>query len=120
MKKLIWLSRHHLTNGQTETLKQIEYTQIEQHNVEFNDDIINQIQSITDEKIIAIVAPLNYSLKLLRDGYTLIEFQNIPSARSKGVFLCKGLFVHTLESSLFIKCPLTSEEQEEGDLAPIK
>jgi len=120
MKKLIWLSRHALTNGQIETLKQIAYTEIEQHNVTFNDDIINQIQSITDEKTIAIVAPLSYSLKLLRAGYTLIEFQNIPSARSKGVFLCKGLFVHTLESSLFIKCPLSVEEQEKGSLVPIK
>jgi len=120
MKKLIWLSRHSLTNGQTETLKQIEYTKIEQHDMEFNDDIINQIQSITDEKTIAIVAPLNYSLKLLRVGYTLIEFQNIPSARQKGIFLCKGLFVHTLDSSLFINCPLSIEEQDEGSLAPIK
>jgi len=120
MKKLIWLSRHPLTNGQIETLKQIQYTEIEQYNVTFNDDIINQIQSITSEKIIAIVAPLSYNLKLLRAGYTIIDFQNIPSARQKGVFLCKGLFVHTLESSLFIKCPLTPEEQEEGDLTPIK
>jgi len=55
MKKLIWLSRHALTNGQTETLKQIEYTEIEQHNVTFNDDIVNKIQSITDEKLLLLL-----------------------------------------------------------------
>ena len=119
MKILIWLSRHALTNGQVKTLESLGIANIKQHNVTFYDDIINQIQSITSEKTIAIVAPLSYSLKLLRAGYTLIEFQNVPSARNKGVFLCKGLFIHTLESSLFIKCPLSPEQQEEGDLSPV-
>jgi len=116
MSKIYWFSRHPLTNGQVATLQTAGYNEHEQHNLMFNDQIIEQIQQITDNKIIALVAPLSYGLILLRAGYTIIEFVNIPSARQKGVFLCKGMNIHTLDKTRFIPCPLSEEDQDKGNL----
>lgn len=116
LKNIVWFSRHPLTNGQEKTLEVAGYICKEQHNIVFGNDIISQIQTITNQKTIALVAPLSYGLQLLRANYTIIEFVNIPSARQKGVFLCKGLNIHTLDSTEFIPCPLTPEQQEEGNL----
>lgn len=117
MSKIFWFSRHQLTNGQLATLKEyFESVVIEQHNIVFDDDVVNQIKEVTDQKTIALVAPLSYGLILLRAGYTIIEFVNIPSARQKGVFLCKGMNIHTLQTTEFISCPLSPEEQEKSSL----
>lgn len=114
---IYWFSRHPLTNGQKATIsRHFGNIEIEQKNVIFNNQIIEQIQEITNQKTIALVAPLKYGLILLRAGYTIIEFENISSARQKGVFLCKGMNIHTLRESRFIPCPLSPEEQEEGEL----
>lgn len=122
MSKIFWFSRHELTNGQIVTLKEhlerynFGTVVIEQRNLIFDDDIVNQVKEFTDQKIIALVAPLSYGLILLRAGYTIIEFVNIPSARQKGVFLCKGMNIHTLQTTEFIACPVPIEEQEESSL----
>ena len=65
-----------------------------------------------------IVAPTIVSLKLLRDGYVLTEFINYPSARRKGVFVCKGAYTHTLNNSHFYECPMAEEEQEAVSIMP--
>lgn len=117
MKTLQWFSRHDLTNGQVATIKTMGYTDYEKHNMVFNDDIVEQVQNITEDKTIALVAPVKYALFLLREGYNLIEFENIPSARTKGVFLCKGAWWHSLNQSEFFDCPIPFEEQETGDLS---
>ena len=62
---------------------------------------------------VAIVAPNWVALSLLRQGYTLLEFVNQPSARARGTFLCKGAFVHTLGESSWVASPVPIEEQEE-------
>lgn len=116
MLKIDWFSRHPLTDGQITTLQEAGYSEFEQHNLLFNDFIIEQIQQVTTEKVIALVAPLQYGLILLRAGYTILEFVNIPSARQKGIFICKGMNIHTLQKSNFINCPLSPEHQEEGNL----
>lgn len=118
MKKIYWFSRHSLTNGQVSCL-QAKYGEniiVKQENLIFNDNIVKQIENITTKKTIALVAPLQYGLILLRAGYKLIEFINIPSARTKGMFLCKGMNIHTLHNSEFIECPIPVEKQEEGNL----
>ena len=66
-----------------------------------------------DSRRVAIVAPTWVTLALLRQGYTLLEFVNVPSARTRGVFLCEGAFLHTLEKSRFVPSPVPIEEQEE-------
>ena len=115
-----WFSRHNLTNGQIATLKSYygENITVEKHDLIFTDQIITQIQEITDNKVISVVAPLHYGLILLRAGYTLIDFINIPSARQNGVFICKGMNIHTLNETISISCPLSIEEQEESSLSP--
>lgn len=55
-------------------------------------------------------------LELLRVGWLVVEFQNEPSARQRGVFVCRGAFVHTLDSSEFLPCPVPVAEQEDGPL----
>jgi len=119
-QKIFWFSRHDLTNGQIATLKQYygDDITVEKHNIVFNDNIVDQITEITDQKVISVVAPLHYGLILLRAGYTLIDFINIPSARQNGVFICKGMNIHTLNETISISCPLSIEEQEESSLSP--
>jgi len=116
LKKLHWFSQHELTNGQIATLQCVGITSHEKHTIIFNDNIVEQIEEVTKCKVIGIVAPINYALKLLRSGFKIIEFVNIPSARQRGKFLCKGLNIHTLNESYFVPCPIPIEEQEEGDL----
>ncbi|WP_054697705.1 hypothetical protein [Syntrophomonas palmitatica] len=115
--KIYWFSRHDLTNGQVETLKTMGYNAHEKKDLVFNDQIIEQIRGITPDKIVALVAPLKYGLILLREGYSIIEFENVPSARQEGTFLCRGAWMHTLQDSKFFPCPVPLEAQEQGDLS---
>jgi len=57
MKTIYWFSRHLLTNGQTSTLKSYygDNITVEQHNIIFNDNIVQQIEEITDQKVISVV-----------------------------------------------------------------
>lgn len=68
--------------------------------------------------VVAGVFPTWAALELLRAGSTVVEFLNHPPARAKGVFVCKGAYVHTLLESRFVPCPVPPEEQEEASLAP--
>lgn len=67
-------------------------------------------------RLVAGVFPGWALLELLRAGWTVVEFVNEPSARSRGVFVCRGAFVHTIDTSEFIACPVPAAEQEDGPL----
>lgn len=114
--KIFWFSRHPLTPAQLATLQVAGYDQIEQHNLSFQDYPEKQIAEITDQKVVALVAPLWVNLRLLRSDYKIIEFVNVPSARKKGVFLCQGAFVHELNYTQWVQCPVSVDEQEESSL----
>ena len=64
-------------------------------------------------KRVALVAPGWVVLSLLRQGWTVIEFVNQPSAREWGRFLLEGMYIHTLEESKFIPSAIPPEKQEE-------
>lgn len=92
-----------------------------------------QVSSATDaaDRIVAGVFPTWAALELLMSGWTVVEFANEPSARARGVFVCRGAYVYSAEierdvhrdvvsllPSEFIPCPLPADEQEESSLAP--
>jgi len=114
--KIYFLSQHQLTNGQLETLKKLGFSEVEQVNIIFGNNPVDDVKKVTEDKTIAIVCPLAVALELLRAGYTLIEFKNNPSARVKGLFLCEGAFVHTLKKSSFVSCPVPFKDQEVSSL----
>lgn len=116
MRKLFFVSRHSLTNGQKATLKSIGFEGCPVNISLGNNPRADIRKAIGYTKQFAIVCPMNIGLELLRKGYTLYEFKNIPSARARRVFICQGVFKHTLAKSEFIQCPLPPEEQEEGSL----
>jgi hypothetical protein len=120
--KMKWVSRHDLTNGQKSLLPLLGFNSVEKINVVFENDPVGELNNIgiSPPTRIGVVAPLSVGLVLLRAGYEIIEFRNFPSARNKGVFLCEGAFIHTLDQSEWIGCPMSPEDQEEGDLSPAK
>jgi hypothetical protein len=123
MTKLKWVSRHPLTDGQKALLPLLGYEGYEMVEMLFGDNPVEQISEVMGEfhsQEIGIVAPTYITLALLRAGYRLIEFVNEPSSRQKGVFVCKGVWRHSLAESKFTPCPLPPEEQEIGDLSPYK
>lgn len=63
-------------------------------------------------KMVAGVFPGWALLELLRAGWTVVEFQNEPSARARGVFVCRGAFVHTLDTTEYLPCPVPVDRQE--------
>lgn len=89
------------------------------------DDVL-QIPHPAVPKIVAGVFPGWALLELLRAGWTVVEFQNEPSARARGTFVCLGAFVHTYAPdqfgspdqlrSEFLPCPISAQEQEDGPL----
>ncbi len=117
-KKLGWFSFHMPNNGQMAMLPVFGADEFDHRRVTFGEDPIGQVRTEGYEpgEIIAIVAPMSVCLPLLRAGYELVEFQNRPSAREKGLFLCVGAWVHTSERSEFFFCPLSADEQEAGRL----
>ena len=116
MKKLYFVSRHPLTNGQRATLEFLGF-EGEQINISFGDNPEEDIvEKVGQQSEFAIVCPFSVGLDLLRKGYILYEFKNKPSARARGVFICEGVYKHSLLFSGFYPCPLTAEEQEEGSL----
>jgi hypothetical protein len=103
---IAWLSRHPLTPDQERTLKSAGYTcKLGNKSVTFSDNILEDIKKVTWKKVIAGVFPVTYALILLRAGYTIIDFVNVPGARDHGGFVCKGMNIHTLDSTEFIPCP---------------
>ena len=61
--------------------------------------------------VVAGVFPGWALLELLRAGWMVVEFVNEPSARDRGTFVCRGAFVHTIEESEWIECPISVAEQ---------
>lgn len=123
--KLTFITRHKPTDGQIATVKALGYDGIETKEIVFlNSFVDSPVAQLCEIGIkpgdtVAVVAPLSVALTLLRAGYRLVEFQNEPSARQKGVFVCRGAWVHTLEKSQFISCPIPADAQEEGSLSPV-
>lgn len=115
---LLFITRHKPTNGQIAVARELGYEGITTMEVQFGDNPVGQLMGlgILPGTAIAVVAPLYVSLSLLRAGYTLIEFVNEPSARQKGVFVCKGAWVHTINESRFVHCPIPLELQEQSSL----
>lgn len=120
MNTLLFISRHDPTDAQVKLAEILGYDNLKRVDLVFNNDPIGQLLELGINRVnsshLAIVAPLNISLILLRAKYSLIEFQNCPSARGKGIFLCKGAWVHQMNKSVFIPCPIPLELQEEGIL----
>ena len=144
MSVFIWASRHALTSAQKACFRLIGYEDlvILQCPITFGHDPVSQIREIEpvgtsewpwsvfrssegecdcERPLIGVVGPAAVVLELLRAGYAVAEFRNTPSARTKGVFLCEGMYVHTLSASVWYPCPIPLNEQEQGDeLVPVK
>jgi hypothetical protein len=102
---------HDATPVQRTLARELGYESVISHPVVFGRNPEKEIQLYTREKSVAIVAPTYVMLDLLRQGYTLIEFENMSSKRR--YFLCSGAWVHHLHSSEFIDSPIPLGEQEE-------
>jgi hypothetical protein len=116
---LTFITKHKPTNGQVATARQMGFAGINVKTIEFGGNPVEQLVAvgIYPGSTIAVVAPLFVSLMLLRAGYTIVDFVNEPSARQRGVFVCRGAWVHTLQESAFVPCPIPLEAQEESALA---
>jgi len=92
-----FVSRHEPTMAQIKTMKSLGISCLEKVEISFGSDPIRDLldAGIT-EKELAIVCPLHVFSKLLNAGYTLYEFENEPSKRARGVFVCKGVYKYTL------------------------
>lgn len=123
--RFIWISRHPLTNGQIETLKAVGFKGEIDHfpNLTFSmkpwEDLGHYEIKPNLFPVIGVVAPAYVILTLIRKGFRVIEFVNLPSARRKGIFICKGAYFHGPSASKFFPCPIAPEEQEAGNLAPM-
>lgn len=125
MEQVQFISRHIPGPAQAATVQAAVGLELvhdpEKGNVQFHRDV-DPAESLRaagiESKLVAIVAPTWVQLALLRQGYILLEFVNMPSARERGVFLCHGAFVHSLAESRFVDSPVPIEEQEESALHP--
>ena len=118
-----WISRHDMTHGQFETLKIIGYSGFYKNDITFTSDPVDDlVKANILDRTIALVAPSYVVLKLLNADYRLIEFVNESSKRAKGVFTCKGAYIHEMEGcsikSTYVECPIPVEKQDEASLAP--
>lgn len=125
MKKLLpWISRHPITNGQRALLNKLGYDGEERTEVLFGSHPVEDLEKagLLPPQVIGVVAPAYVILQLVQVGFTVLEFVNAPSARQRGVFLCKGAWKYSLSrGELFMEyfpCPISLEKQEEGSLAP--
>jgi len=131
-KKLVFISRHEANDGQVALAKDIGYSGIEQIEIQFSDNPIQDLENAgIEEKTIAIVCPSHVSNILLNHGYTLIEFVNAPVKREKMVFCCKGAYKYYLKANSedlvryncfegieqeFFECPIPINKQYESSL----
>jgi hypothetical protein len=128
-----------MNNGQKAILPLLGYEKEERIEVNFgNDPKADLMRAGIHPCTIAVVAPHHVIFSLLTNGYRVVEFINRPSARKRGVFICEGAYVTALKEVIvshpgglppsvaylpkreYIPCPIPGEEQEEGDLAPLK
>jgi hypothetical protein len=125
MKEIIFVSRHKATAPQLRTVELEGFSSIRNlSNVIFDVEKAARPQleaaGVDTSKPFGMVAPGWFFRKALDvEGCPCIyEFINEPSARQRGVFLCKGMIKHTAGSVEFIPCPVPYEDQEEEALAP--
>ena len=124
-KKVYWISRHDLTPAQVATIKmRFPEAEIIKEEITFgqfpNDDLF--MKGIGIENIILGVFPCQVWTKLLAEDFMLGCFENTSSARNKGVFLCKSLFIAQYEGFIhheMVDCPISLEDQEPVSLEPL-
>jgi hypothetical protein len=139
-KVLPWVSRHPMTNGQRAILPLLGFKKEKRIEVDFGNCPRADLARVgIQPTTIGVVAPHHVIYSLLLDGFGVVEFINQPSARQRGVFLCSGAYLTFMEEVFlsqttlcptsdrayrpfryFYPCPLTEEEQEEGDLSPMR
>jgi hypothetical protein len=132
-EKLTFVSRHKANDGQVALAKTMGYSGINQIEVQFGENPIEDLKEAgIEKKELAIVCPTYVSNILLNHGYTLIEFVNSPVKREKMVFCCEGAYKYKLKPAIsmelvrydvyegieqeFIECPIPIEEQYESSL----
>lgn len=118
MKRLLWVSRHPMTNGQKSLLPILGYDEVAQLDICLGDFPLGQIMNETIRRgfraeipedgdvewgEVAIVASTAHVADLLNGGWTVYEFENAPSARQRGVFICRGVWV--LKLGVLMECP---------------
>lgn len=123
MKNLKFISRHTPNDGEIATAKKIGFAVLEQIEIVFTDDpVADLLKAGVTDKALAIVAPTYICNRLLNKGYTLYSFVNIPAARQRGVFVCKGVYkMHLYQSNSqiiqkFVECPIPIDLQSETEL----
>ena len=95
------------------------------------DHLIEQVPTTETMRydVVSGVFPSWALIELLKGGMRVIEFVNEPSARARGVFVCRGAYEHhatirhesygdeaILEASEFLPCPIPVSEQEDSPL----
>lgn len=118
MSEIIFVSRHQATEPQLRTVEVEGFDSIKNFsNVIF--DVTKparpqlEAAGVDTSKPFGMVSPGWFLRKALIEGApTIYEFINEPSARQRGVFLCKGMVKHTSDVVEFIPCPVPLEEQE--------
>lgn len=111
LKLLHFFCAHDATPVQIALAQSLGFYGIATHAVVFGEDPLSQITQFTKDTTVAIVAPTTTLLTLLRQGYSIIEFENMSSRRR--YFLCAGAWKHTLGESIFLPSPISLGEQQE-------
>ena len=121
--KIVFISRHKITEAQVLTLKTCGFNNIELRELSFSNDPVQDLKNAhITETTLALVAPIETCCKLLNAGYALYEFKNNASTRKKGLFVCEGvtrlsLILPTPNISIdYTPCPIPIEEQETSNL----
>jgi hypothetical protein len=123
----IFISRHDLNKGQIALVKEMGFKTTQKISHTFTDTLNPQeFNGLVSGKsqAVGLVGPTHLFINILKsggiDGPLLIEFVNQPSARKRGRFLCKGAVMYWVDEngiqSKFVPCPLSINEQDEGDL----
>jgi hypothetical protein len=126
----LFISRHDLNKGQEAIIKMMGFEGSKKLAHNFKDTInpLKEFKSLVGDDFkntskVGLVGPTHLFINLLTKGGLscphLIEFINVPSARERGKFLCKGAMEYWFNGTIqsrFIPCPLSEAEQDEGDL----
>lgn len=131
MTRISYSSRHPLTPAQLATIeaawpgaqvKQVEIVfQLGQVHRQLSDQDPWYLKGDGRTDVWILVAPMWVHAAALRGYNRTAEFANEPSARQRGVFLCKGLHVYHPELNApggvrWVECPVPLVEQEESSL----
>lgn len=93
-------SRHQPTPDQLALAPALGYSGILQIDHVFGRGPVSEMAAlgILPPAEIAVVAPGRVVLALVKAGFSVIEFENSPSARREGTFACTGAYRLTLDS----------------------